>query len=300
MSAPGRLPRAVVPRRYDLTVSADLDHSRFAGQVTIDLDVLDAADQIVLHARDLEVELDQLTVGGLSVDPSSVNLRVEAEDERIVVGLAAPLTPGSAVLGLRFKGAISSGLFGFYRSTFVDDAGVEQVIATTQFEAPHARAAFPCFDEPEFKAVFSVTLEVDERLLAISNGPEVARKSIGDGRVRVVFAETIPMSTYLVAWVVGPLEVTAPVDAGGVAVRVVHAPGKAHLAQFALDVASYGIQYFAEYYGIPYPGEKCDLVALPDFAFGAMENLGCITFREARLLLDPDTVTLDELSDAGL
>jgi puromycin-sensitive aminopeptidase len=148
--------------------------------------------------------------------------------------------------------------------------------------------------------VFSVALEVDERLLAISNGPEVARESIDDGRVRVRFGETIPMSTYLVAWVVGPLEVTEPVDAGGVAVRVVHAPGKAPLARFALDVASYGIQYFADYYGIPYPGEKCDLVALPDFAFGAMENLGCITFRETRLLLDPDAVTLDELSDAGL
>src|SRR5262245_39878387 len=300
MSAPGRLPRAVVPRRYDLTVSADLDHSRFAGQVTIDLDVLDAADQIVLHARDLEVELDQLTVGGLSVDPSSVNLRVEAEDERIVVGLAAPLTPGSAVLGLRFKGAISSGLFGFYRSTFVDDAGVEQVIATTQFEAPHARAAFPCFDEPEFKAVFAVTLDVADGLVALSNGPEIQREALDGGRVRVRFGDTISMSTYLVAWVVGPLEVTEPVDADGVAVRVAHAPGKEHLTGFALDIGAFAIKFFADYYGIAYPGEKCDLVALPDFSFGAMENLGCVTFRETRLLVDPEQSTLSERTDAAL
>ena len=139
-----------------------------------------------------------------------------------------------------------------------------------------------------------------EGLLAISNGPEIGRESLGDGRVRVRFGATIPMSTYLVAWVVGPLELTEPVDAGGVAVRVAHVPGKAHLTRFALDIGAFAIQFFADYYGIPYPGEKCDLVALPDFSFGAMENLGCVTFREARLLLDPDQVTLSEMSDAAL
>ena len=108
------------------------------------------------------------------------------------------------------------------------------------------------------------------------------------------------MSTYLVAWVVGPLEVTEPVDAGGVAVRVAHVPGRGHLTQFALDVGAFAIKFFADYYGIAYPGEKCDLVALPDFSFGAMENLGCVTFRETRLLLDPDEVTLDEMSGAAL
>jgi puromycin-sensitive aminopeptidase len=108
------------------------------------------------------------------------------------------------------------------------------------------------------------------------------------------------MSTYHVAWVVGPLEVTEPVDAGGVEVRVVHVPGRGHLTRFALDVGTFAIEFFADYYGIPYPGEKCDLVALPDFSFGAMENLGCVTFRETRLLLDPKEVTLDEISGAAL
>jgi puromycin-sensitive aminopeptidase len=300
MSATGRLPRSVVPRRYDLTVGVDLDESRFWGRVAIDLDVLDTTDVIVLHARDLEVELESLVAGGLAVDPASVTLELQPDEERVVVRVPAPLPVGDVTLALQFRGEISPGLFGFYRSTFVDDEGVDQVLATTQFEAPHARAAFPCFDEPEYKAVFAVTLDVADHLLAISNGPEIEREALAGGRVRVRFGETIPMSTYLVAWVVGPLEVTAPVDAGGIAVRVVHAPGKSHLTAFALDVASFAIQYFADYYGIPYPGEKCDLVALPDFAFGAMENLGCITFREARLLLDPDAVTLDELSDAGL
>jgi puromycin-sensitive aminopeptidase len=118
--------------------------------------------------------------------------------------------------------------------------------------------------------------------------------------VRVQFGPTIPMSTYLVAWVVGPLELTDPVDAGGVELRVAHVPGKGHLTKFALDIGAFAIKFFADYYGIAYPGEKCDLVALPDFSFGAMENLGCVTFREARLLLDPEQVTLSEASDAGL
>ena len=194
----------------------------------------------------------------------------------------------------------AAGLLGYYRSTYVDTTGTERVLAATQFEAPHARRAFPCFDEPEFKATFDVTLVVAEGLLAISNGPEIGRESLGDGRVRVHFGPTIPMSTYLVAWVVGPLDITEPVDAGGVAVRVAHVPGKAHLTKFALDVGSFAIKFFADYYGIAYPGEKCDLVALPDFSFGAMENLGCVTFREARLLLDPEQVTLSEMSDAAL
>jgi puromycin-sensitive aminopeptidase len=118
--------------------------------------------------------------------------------------------------------------------------------------------------------------------------------------VKVRFAPTIPMSTYLVAWVVGPLELTEPVDAGGVAVRVAHVPGKEHLTGFALDIGAFAIRFFADYYGIPYPGEKCDLVALPDFSFGAMENLGCVTFRETRLLVDPEQSTLSERTDAAL
>jgi puromycin-sensitive aminopeptidase len=204
------------------------------------------------------------------------------------------------VLELRFDGAISHGLLGFYRSTYVDEAGAEQVLAATQFEAPHARAAFPCFDEPEFKAIFAITLVVADGLLALSNGPEIDREKLPDGNVRIRFAETIPMSTYLVAWVVGPLELTEPVYADGVAVRIAHVPGRGHLTRFALDVGAFAITFFTDYYGIPYPGEKCDLVALPDFSFGAMENLGCVTFRETRLLLDPGAVTLDEMSGAAL
>jgi puromycin-sensitive aminopeptidase len=297
MTDTARLSRAVLPIDYDLEIETDADMAQFSGLVTIALEIAAATATITLHAKELDVELVGLTQNDQAV---AASLSIDAGSERITVQAEQPLEVGAAELSLRFGAPVSRGLLGYYRSTYTDPSGAERVLAATQFEAPHARRAFPCFDEPEFKAVFNVTLVVAEDLLAISNGPEIGRESLGDGRVRVRFSPTIPMSTYLVAWVVGPLELTEPVDAGGVAVRVAYVPGKAHLTRFALDVGSFAISFFADYYGIPYPGEKCDLVALPDFSFGAMENLGCVTFREARLLLDPDQVTLAEMSDAAL
>jgi len=297
MNHPGRLPRTALPRRYELLIAPDLDASTFSGEVVIALELTEPTDTIVLHAKDLDVALVRLAQGG---SPVAAGLRIEADREQLVITAERPLAAGDAVLELQFDGRISHGLLGFYRSTYVDEAGADRVLAATQFEAPHARAAFPCFDEPEFKAIFAITLVVAKGLLALSNGPEIRRDELADGNVRVRFGATIPMSTYLVAWVVGPLEVTAPVDAGGVAVRVAYVPGRGHLTAFALDVGVFAIKFFADYYGLAYPGEKCDLVALPDFSFGAMENLGCVTFRETRLLLDPDAVTLDEMSAAAL
>ncbi len=297
MSHPGRLPNTTRPRRYELLITPDLDASAFSGEVVIALELTEPTDTIVLNAKDLDVSLVELSQDGA---PVAARLAVDAEHHQLVITAGTALRAGDAVLELQFDGAISHGLLGFYRSTYVDEAGADRVLAATQFEAPHARAAFPCFDEPEFKAIFAITLVVADDLLALSNGPEIDRAELPGGKVRVQFGETIAMSTYLVAWVVGPLEVTEPVDAGGVAVRVAHVPGRGHLTQFALDAGKFAIEFFADYYGIPYPGEKCDLVALPDFSFGAMENLGCVTFRETRLLLDPSEVTLDEMSGAAL
>jgi puromycin-sensitive aminopeptidase len=292
----GRLPRTVHPIRYDVSIAPDLDAGTFTGTVVIELDVLEPVDEIVLHAHDLSVELVSLTTDGAPVE---AELRAEPERERIVVA-GIDLEPGAARLELRFDGAISDGLVGFYRSTYKDDAGVARTLAATQFEAPHARRAFPCFDEPEFKAVFGITLDVAEDLVAISNGPEVGRTPLGDGRVRVRFGDTIAMSTYLVAYVIGPLEISDPVDVDGTPLRIVTVPGRGALGAFALEAGAFALRFFVDYYGIPYPGEKLDLVALPDFAFGAMENLGCVTFRESALLVDPDGVTHAEATQVAL
>ncbi len=202
-------------------------------------------------------------------------------------------------LHLEFTGELNDRLRGFYRSTFVDTDGVERTIATTQFESTNARRAFPCWDEPEHKAVFAVTLVVDEDLMAISSGAEIERTPLDDGRVAVRFAPTMVLSTYLLAFVVGPLEATDAVDVDGTPLRIVHPIGKGHLTDFALDIGAFSLRHFTDYFAIAYPGDKLDLVAVPDFAFGAMENMGCATFREALLLIDPDSSTQPEQQRAA-
>jgi puromycin-sensitive aminopeptidase len=292
-----RLPRSVRPRRYDLELAVDPPGGRFSGRVTIALEVTAPTAELVLHAVDLDTEVVAIDQAG---ENRTARLTTEPAAERIHITLDRELAPGSATCTLAFTGQIADGLVGLYRSTFTDDDGREQVIAATQFEAPHARRAFPCFDEPEFKAVFGVTLVVAEDLVALSNGPELERTPAGDGKVAIRFGDTIEMSTYLVAFIVGPLEISEPVDAGGVPVRVVARPGRSHLTGFSLQVGAFALQWFSDYYGIPYPAEKYDLIALPDFAFGAMENLGCVTFRETLLLLDEEAATQAELTQASL
>ncbi|MDQ3147803.1 MAG: M1 family metallopeptidase, partial [Actinomycetota bacterium] len=288
-----RLPRTVLPRRYELRMAPDLDAATFAGEVGVDVDVVEAVDEVVLNAVGLDVDEAWLLDGTgarLDADP-----RTDAEAERLTLTLTGTAEPGPATLHLRFRGVLNDKLKGFYRSVFTDEDGVERVIATTQMEATDARQAFPCWDEPDLKAVFSVTLVVPDGLLGVSNGGIVSETPTGDGRRAVTFADTIPMSTYLVALIVGPLEATAPVDVDGVPLRVVHVPGKGHLTPYALEVGAFCLRWFTEYYGIAYPSDKCDLIALPDFAAGAMENLGAITFREAVLLIDPEAATQLEL-----
>ncbi|HEY7044372.1 MAG TPA: M1 family metallopeptidase [Nocardioidaceae bacterium] len=285
-----RLPRTARPTRYDLLLEPDLEHATFSGEVAISVDVEQPTDILVLNAAELSI--DEATVSGDA--PRSCSVELDEDVERLVVTLPEPAVPGPLTLRLRFRGVLNDKLRGWYRSTFRDDDGREQVIATSQMQATDCRRAFPCWDEPEHKAVFAVTMRVSEGLLAISNGPEISREGEGTGTVTVRFADTMPMSSYLVAFVVGPLEATAPVDVDGVPMRVVHVPGKGHLTGFALEVGAFALRWFQRYYGIPYPSDKVDLVALPDFAAGAMENLGCITFRESVLLVDPASATQAE------
>jgi puromycin-sensitive aminopeptidase len=283
---PYRLPAAVVPHRYDVRLRPDLGEGTFTGSVEIEVEILEPTDRFVLNASDLSIR-------SCAVDRIHAEWELESETERIFVSPAAPLGEGFASLHIEFAGVLNDLLRGFYRSTYVDDHGAEQVIATTQMQSTDCRRAFPCWDEPEFKAVFGITLDVEEGLTAISNSPEAERTGSG-GRTVVRFADTMKMSTYLVAFIVGRLEMTDPVDVDGTPLRVVHVPGKGHLTAFGLDVGAFALRWFEDYYGIPYPGEKVDLVGLPDFAAGAMENVGCVTFRENVLLVDPARSTQRE------
>jgi puromycin-sensitive aminopeptidase len=288
-----RLPRAVRPTRYELGLVPDLDAATFFGTEAVAIEVSSPLREIVCNAAELTIEEAWVVAAG--GERIEVTATVDESTERATFSLATTLEPGTHTLHARFTGILNDKLRGFYRSTFVDAEGVTRTLATTQFESTDARRAFPCWDEPEAKATFAVTLVVPEDLLAISNGAEVSSQPLGDGRRRVTFAETMPMSTYLVAFVVGPLEATTAVDVDGVPLRVVHPLGKAHLTDFALEVGAAALRFYTGYYGIAYPGGKVDLVAIPDFAFGAMENLGCITFRETALLADTALATQPEL-----
>jgi puromycin-sensitive aminopeptidase len=283
---PYRLPPGVRPERYDVRLRPSLAEATFTGTVRIELTVDGPTEVLVLNAA-------ELTITSCEVDSRSAAWELESASERLFVTPATAVAAGTCVLTIEFEGVLNDKLRGFYRSTYVDDDGAEQVIAATQMQATDCRRAFPCWDEPEFKAVFAVTLDVDDDLTAISNAPAIEHIT-ADGRCVIRFADTMVMSSYLVAMVVGRLESTEPVDVDGVPLRVVHVPGKGHLTEFGLDVGAFCLRWFQEYYGIAYPSDKVDLVALPDFAAGAMENLGCITFRESLLLVDPATSTQNE------
>ncbi len=289
---PYRLPRHVVPRRYDLRLEPDLTNFTFAGEVVVTLAVTEATNEIVLNAAELVIETAEVYDDRLPPQPAAITLDEAAERCRLT--LPSPIEPGIWRLRLTFRGTLNDKLHGFYRSSYKDAAGRSHTLAATQFEATDARRAFPCWDEPAFKAVFGSTLVVDSALTALSN-TAVAEEKVAGGKKVVRFADTVPMSTYLVAFVVGELEATDPVLVGSTPLRVWCTPGKKRLAPFGQAIGAFSLKLYEDYYGQPYPGDKLDLIAIPDFAAGAMENLGAITFRETALLVDEATATHAEL-----
>src|SRR6185436_5152914 len=255
--------------------------------------VRDETDEVQLNAVELmitgvvaEGEEGTRLEGTASLDPAT---------DRVHLRFPRALRPGEWSLRITFQGILNDQLHGFYRSTFKGADGQTHVMAATQFEAVDARRAFPCWDEPALKAVFGVTLVVPDGYTAISNTAPVREESVGDGRRAVTFGDTIRMSTYLVAFIVGELESTEPVMVGKTPLRVWSVQGKRHLASYARTAGAFCLDFFERYYGIPYPGDKMDLLAIPDFAAGAMENLGAITFRETALLVDEAAATHSDL-----
>jgi puromycin-sensitive aminopeptidase len=294
--APGseafRLPRTAEPETYRIEIQPDVSSATFSGSVSIDVVIHEAVDELVLNAADLAIS----DVEAVDATGTSHACVVTFDDtlEQVTFRPRSALPPGPCTVSCRFTGTLNDKLRGFYRSTYTGPDGETQTIATTQFESVDARRAFPCWDEPDRKAVYEVTLIVDPDVEAFSNSPVVAVEDAG-GKRRVRFSPTMKMSTYLVAFVIGKLETTETVDVDGVPLRVVFTPGKRGLADFALEVGAFALRFFTDYFNIPYPGDKVDLVAIPDFAAGAMENLGCITFRDTALLIDPAHAARAEL-----
>ncbi len=290
---PYRLPRHVVPRHYELRLEPDLETFTVRGSVAVDVDVHQPVDEIVLNAAEVEIvsawvaaEEGRLEVTSIAYDP---------ETERVTLSLESTLEPGEHRLLIEHAGTINDQLRGLYRSVYVDGEGNEHLIATSQCQATDARRVFPCWDEPDFKATFQTTLVVAKGLEAYSNARELERVSLDDGRVEFRFAKTMKMSTYLLAFIAGPFEATEEVDVRGTPTRIIVPRGNLPMTGVALENARFCFEYLTDYYDIPYPGDKLDHIAIPDFASGAMENVGLITYRDAYLIIDRARASQTEL-----
>jgi puromycin-sensitive aminopeptidase len=286
-----RLPSNVVPERYEISLTPDLRAFTFAGEENVAVRVVTATAEIVLNALELEIDRVSAERGGVTVAGKAA---LEPAHERARLSFERTLEPGEWTLRIAFRGILNDKLHGFYRSTYQDSKGDTHLVASTQFEATDARRAIPCWDEPALKARFKVRLVIDEGLSAFSNAGIESERKLGGGKKEIVYKETIKMSTYLLAFIVGEFEATEPTDAG-TPLRVAHVPGKRALTAWAREIGAFSLKWFADYYELPYPGDKLDLIAIPDFASGAMENLGAITFRETALLIDDHSASRAEL-----
>ncbi len=274
-----RLPELARPVNYKLTFAPDFQKNIFAGQETISIQVLKPTAEIVLNAVEIDFLSASIASAGTTQE-ATVTLDKDKEMATLAVGKMLPAGP--ATIQIHYTGLLNDELRGFY----LGKDGEGRKYAVTQFESTDARRAFPSFDEPAYKATFDITVIADRNHLALSNAKVLSdTPGPAEGKHTVKFATSAKMSSYLVAIAVGEFEAVEG-EADGIPIRVWGPPGTKHISGFALDSAKFIMHYYDQYFGIKYPFEKLDLIGLPDFAAGAMENTGLITFREALLLID--------------
>lgn len=278
-----RLPQNVQPQHYTLALTPDLKNATFSGHESIAVKLQNAADDITLNALQIDFKSVSATVNGKSY-PATVSL--DAAKQQATFHFSQPLPAGAATLHVEYTGILNNQLRGFYLSKTK-----KRNYAVTQFEPTDARRAFPCFDEPAFKSTFSISLTVDDGDTAISNMKITSDQPAGSGKHTLAFGTTPKMSTYLVAFLVGDFQCISGAS-DNTPIRVCTVPGDQQDGRFALSAAEYVLHYYNNYFGIKYPLPKLDMIAIPDFEAGAMENFGAITYRETDLLIDEKTAPL--------
>jgi aminopeptidase N len=280
-----RLPTTVTPDHYDLAFVVDLGRERFDGTETIKVKVAEQTSKIVLHA--VEIEFKEVTIGnGAAAQTARVTLDEQSQTATLTV--ARPIEKGQTDVRIRYSGILNSQLRGFYISKTP-----LRKYAVTQFEATDARRAFPCFDEPAFKATFAVTLTLDRGDTAISNGKALSdTPGPAPTQHTIKFSTTPTMSSYLVAMAVGDFKCLDG-SSEGVPIRICATPDKRDLGRIALESAQHILTFYNGYYRVKYPFGKLDVVAVPDFAAGAMENTAAIFYRETDLLADSRSASVE-------
>ncbi|XP_046899629.1 puromycin-sensitive aminopeptidase isoform X5 [Hypomesus transpacificus] len=285
-----RLPTDVYPVNYGLCLKPDLIDFTFEGKLEAVVEVIQATNQIVMNCADIDIITASFAPeGGEGEEINATGFNYQNEDEKVTLSFPSALQKGSGTLKIDFVGELNDKMKGFYRSKYASPAGEIRYAAVTQFEATDARRAFPCWDEPAIKATFDIILIVPKDRVALSNMNVIDQKPYpdDDSLVEVKFATTPIMSTYLVAFVIGEYDFVESQSADGITVRVYTPIGKAEQGKFALEVATKTLPFYKDYFSVPYPLPKIDLIAIADFAAGAMENWGLVTYRETALLIDP-------------
>ncbi|KAM9858781.1 endoplasmic reticulum aminopeptidase 2 [Aulostomus maculatus] len=291
-----RLPRYIIPLHYHLFLHPNLTSLRFTGSVHIQIDVQNNTNWVVLHSKGLHISKATILDQNLAHLSDQV-LPVLHNPSHEQIGIFSPRVLSSGqkyFLYIEFGAELTAGFYGFYKSTYRTSAGETRILASTHFEPTSARMAFPCFDEPSFKANFSVKIRRSSQFISLSNMPIVKTVEVNGGLLEDQFAASVKMSTYLVAFVICDFKsVTAPTSSG-VQVSIYAAPEKWPQTHYALEVAVKMLDFYEEYFNIRYPLPKQDLIAIPDFQSGAMENWGLTTYRETSLLFDPLTSSISD------
>ncbi|XP_039666978.1 puromycin-sensitive aminopeptidase [Perca fluviatilis] len=275
-----RLPTDVYPVNYGLCLKPDLIDFTFEGKLEAVVEVTQATNQIVMNCADIDIiTASFVPQGGEEINATGFNY--QNEDEKVTLSFPSSLQKGSGSLKIDFVGELNDKMKGFYRSKYTSTTGEIRYAAVTQFEATDARRAFPCWDEPAIKATFDISLIVPKDRVTLSNMNVIERKPYPEDEnlVEVKFATTPIMSTYLVAFVIGEYDFVESQSSDGITVRVYTPVGKAEQGKFALEVATKTLPFYKDYFNVPYPLPKIDLIAIADFAAGAMENWGLVTYR---------------------
>lgn len=288
-----RLYEQFQPDNYQLFLSPDREGEVFTGSVTIKGKKVGRPTQrLTFHQKELKITKATITKHDKKGDQvlEVVRINNQASFDEVRLHVEGQVYPGKYTITMEFEGKITRPMNGIYPCFFNHNDKDKQLVAT-QFESHHAREAFPCIDEPEAKATFDLTLESPADEAVLGNTP--IAKQVKKGANKVTTFETTPkMSTYLLAFVYGDIGYLEATTKDGVVVRTYATPDNVQFTQFALDCAVKTLEFYNEYFDIPYPLDKCDFVALPDFASGAMENWGLITFREQVMLVDPANTSL--------
>ncbi|KAI5779518.1 peptidase family M1-domain-containing protein [Geopyxis carbonaria] len=285
------LPTNIKPTHYDLAIEPNFKDFTFDGTVAIDLDVVEDTTSVSVNSLEIDIKEATLEYGGKTLKSESHDYNKEIQTDQFTFGES--LTAGSkGKLTIKFVGQLNDKMAGFYRSSYKDDKGETKYLATSQMEPTDARRAVPCFDQPDLKASWTVSITADKELTCLSNMDVDCENDAGDGKKTVKFNKTPVMSTYLLAFIVGDLRYKETNDFR-LPIRVYTTPGNEQYADFSLDVAAKTLKFYEEEFQSPYPLPKMDMVAIPDFSAGAMENWGLVTYRIVDLLYDPKTASVD-------